>query len=105
SAMAPSIAAHATRARACPRFATSRRRRDRSAPRRRPHASAQWIPARMVRAQEHAMTPTRHTRKPRLVSSPRLVRQRRLGFSFLLLALAARAGAQAPEPEGLQFAT
>lgn len=51
------------------------------------------------------MDPLRNTRKPRLLSSPRLARQRRLGFTFLLLALAARAGAQAPDPEGLQFAT
>jgi Ca-activated chloride channel family protein len=51
------------------------------------------------------MDPLRITRKPRMFSSPRLVRQRRLGFTFLLLALAARVGAQAPDPEGLQFAT
>jgi Ca-activated chloride channel family protein len=56
-------------------------------------------------AQEPTMDPLRDTRKPRLFSSPRLVRQRRLGFTFLLLALAARVGAQTPEPEGLQFAT
>lgn len=55
------------------------------------------------------MDSPRCTRKPRLFSSSRLVRQRRLGFAFLLLSLAARVGAQSPasmpEPEGLQFAT
>ena len=51
------------------------------------------------------MDSCRVTRKPRLFPSVRLQRQRRFGLGFLLLALAARAGAQAPEPEGLQFAT
>lgn len=50
------------------------------------------------------MDSPRYTRKPRLFSSSRMVRQRRHGFAFVLLALAARVGAQAPEPEGLQFA-
>ncbi len=50
------------------------------------------------------MDSPRYTRKPRLFTSPRLVRQRRLGFAFVLLALAARVGAQTSEPEGLQFA-
>ena len=51
------------------------------------------------------MDSCRVTRKPRLFPSARLQRQRRFGLGFLLLALAARAGAQSPEPEGLQFAT
>jgi Ca-activated chloride channel family protein len=52
-----------------------------------------------------SMNSPRVTRKPRCLPSKRLVRQRRFGIAFLLLALAARAGAQAPaaEPEGLQF--
>ena len=49
------------------------------------------------------MESPRVTRKPRLFVPPRMARQRRLGFAFLLLALAARAGAQEAEPEGLQF--
>ena len=51
------------------------------------------------------MNTPRVTRKPRCLPSKRLVRQRRFGIAFLLMALAARAGAQAPaaEPEGLQF--
>lgn len=52
------------------------------------------------------MDTARHTRKPRCFLPLRLARQRRLGVAFLLLSLAARAGAQAApaEPEGLQFA-
>jgi Ca-activated chloride channel family protein len=50
------------------------------------------------------MEPSRCTAPPRLFSSARRVRERRVGFAFVLLALAARVGAQAPEPEGLQFA-
>jgi Ca-activated chloride channel family protein len=50
------------------------------------------------------MEPIRCTAKPRLFSSARRVRERRLGFAFVLLALAARVSAQAPDPEGLQFA-
>lgn len=46
----------------------------------------------------------RCTRKPRLLSSPRLMRLRLRGFALLLLGLAAKAGAQQAEPEGLQFA-
>lgn len=52
------------------------------------------------------MDSPRVTRKPRCLPSARLIRQRRLGIAFLLMALAARAGAQAPVPEseeGLQF--
>jgi len=49
------------------------------------------------------MNSPRVTRKPRCLPNARLHRQRRLGAAFLLLALAARAGAQSPEPEGLQF--
>ena len=51
------------------------------------------------------MESCRVTRKPRLLPNARLQRQRRFGLGFLLLALAARAGAQVPDPEGLQFAT
>lgn len=50
------------------------------------------------------MDSPRFTRKPRLFVPFRVVRQRRLGIAFLLLALAARVGAQEAEPEGLQFA-
>lgn len=50
------------------------------------------------------MDSPRVTRKPRCLGVARLQRQRRLGIAFLLMTLAARAGAQAtPEPEGLQF--
>ena len=51
------------------------------------------------------MDSPRVTRKPRCLPVARLQRQRRLGIAFLLMALAARAGAQTPaaEPEGLQF--
>ncbi len=49
------------------------------------------------------MQTPRVTRKPRCLPSLRLVRQRRLGIAFLLMSLAARVGAQTPEPEGLQF--
>ena len=51
------------------------------------------------------MDSLRFTRKPRLFVSTRIARQRRFGFAFLLLALAARAGAQEIDPEGLQFAS
>jgi Ca-activated chloride channel family protein len=51
------------------------------------------------------MDPLRVTRSPRLFNAPRLVRQRRIGSTFLLLALASRAGAQQPDPDGLQFAS
>lgn len=51
------------------------------------------------------MQSVRVTRKPRLFVPPRLRRRRCLGIGVMLVALAARAGAQAPEPEGLQFAT
>jgi Ca-activated chloride channel family protein len=50
------------------------------------------------------MQTLRCTGKPRLFSSARLVRLRRRGFALLLLGLAARAGAQEVDPEGLQFA-
>ena len=50
------------------------------------------------------MDSPRFTRKPRMFVSARVARQRRFGFAFLLLALAARAGAQETDPEGLQFA-
>lgn len=51
------------------------------------------------------MSSCRITCKPRLLPNARLRRQRRFGLGFLLLALAARAGAQDGDPEGLQFAT
>lgn len=50
------------------------------------------------------MDTPRCTRKPRLFSSPARVQRRRLGFAFLLLGLAARAGAQEAGAEGLLLA-
>jgi Ca-activated chloride channel family protein len=55
-------------------------------------------------AQDPSMDTPRCTRKPRLFSPSRLVRQRRLGFALLLLGLAAKAGAQDADAEGLQLA-